>query len=458
MKALMNKYFNTLKKKLIFGISLIVFVTTLFVAFILLSQYRRISLEESEKQLIRQAEQIANIGKFNNPPHDKFFGAMRGVAEADIWIIDEQGSIVMKSQKYSLTDEILSKNKKVVTNKKTTISYDYINQYNIKILTVTTPVIENGSVIGAVLLHKDVNTIYNTYTSLILLVIISLIISAIISIALGIIFSNKITKPIDKITKTALELKNRNYKVKTNINSSDEIGKLATTIDQMSDDINNNIEEIKKLESRAKELVANVSHEFKTPLTIIRGYVSNLDEGITKPNHEIYDKIINNTITLEKLVNDLLDLSALQAGKIVLNKEEVEIKQLVNDVISSTKYLADNKNIKVKVAINNNDIKVLDYNKVKQLLTIFVDNAIKFSNNKDIELIYKDSCFEIIDKGKGIEENKLSIIFDRYYQVEKNKSGYGLGLCIAKYIADLHNIDIEIKSKKEKGTKITLKL
>ncbi len=288
---------------------------------------------------------------------------------------------------------------------------------------------------------------------------ISILISLLLSIIMGVLYSKHFTKPIKSITEVTKKISNRNYDIKTNINRLDEIGELARAIDQMTLDINENINEIKELEKRAKDLVANVSHEFKTPLTLIRGYVENLQDKTIKPTKETYEKILNNTIVLEKLVNELLDLSKFQSGNVILKKEDLELKQLVKDVIDDMKSLSKKKKIKINLIEEYKDKQIInaDYVKIRQLITIFLDNAIKYSNESStVNIIIKEKKLTISDNGIGIEKSKLEQLFERYYQVDSNSKGYGLGLCIAKYIADAHNYDIKIDSIENIGTTVDI--
>jgi hypothetical protein len=176
------------------------------------------------------------------------------------------------------------------------------------------------------------------------------------------------------------------------------------------------------------------------------------DEYLIKPK-----KIINNTKILEKLVNELLDLSKFQSGTVVLKKEPLALKQLTEDVISDMKNLAKDKKIKIKLIEEYKEKQVIeaDYVKMRQLLTIFLDNAIKYSNEEsNITMNISKDKISIIDTGIGIEKSKLEQLFERYYQVDGTKNGYGLGLCIAKYIADAHGYKILVNSVPNKGTDI----
>ena len=460
MKKFLNKIknkLNDINTQLTLGISSIVFISTFIIAIIFISQYRTLSLVQAEQSLEQQAIQLSNAAKSilspnDDRPHQIFWSSLREMTNTDLWIIDANGNLILSTNNETGKIDI-----KQLANIKTT--YIFSEHFETKTMTTVSKVVEDGQTLGFIMLHKDVNVIYSSYNTFRTLIFASLIISLIISTTLGIAYSSYFTKPIEIITKVADEIRKRNYKVQTGIVREDQIGNLAKTFDQMSVEINKNIDEITELELRAKELVANVSHEFKTPLTLIRGYSMNLKDKTIKPSDEVYNKIINNTITLEKLVNDLLDLGKYQSGKITLNKEHLDAYQLLSDVVGDMKSLANNKNIKLEIINKNKKELILnaDYTKMRQLFTIFIDNAIKYSNeNTLIKVMLKDSEIQIIDQGIGIAKNDLEQIFNRYYRIKEDEKGYGLGLCIAKYIADAHNYELEIKSIKNKGTTVKI--
>lgn len=456
---------NKVSTQLTIGISLIVFCSTLMIGLIFLSQYRQLSLKQTEVELNEKSHQLAELGNVmlsSSLPvsRDRLFNSLKGLTDSDFWIISNAGTILVSTTDTSTLGSVLNLNDSFLNKMKSEesiITYDYSSYFGTKTLTVVTPIVENNYIIGAVILHKDVNIIYKDNTYFTVLVFMSLLISLILSIVLGNLYSRYFTKPLKRVTEVANEIAKQNYDVKTGIVREDELGELAFTIDTMSSEISKNIEEIKALEGRAKELVANVSHEFKTPLTLIRGYVENLFDNTTKPSDEVYQKIINNTVTLEKLVNELLDLNKFQSGKVVLEKEPLELKQLINDVVVDMKRIAKNKKIKLKVKELYKESQIIeaDYTKIRQLITIFVDNAIKYSNEGGLVLvtILKDEII-ITDEGIGIEQSKLEQLFERYYQVDHNAKGYGLGMCIAKYIADAHKYSLEIDSVPDKGTNV----
>ncbi|MFA5271856.1 MAG: ATP-binding protein, partial [Candidatus Omnitrophota bacterium] len=210
------------------------------------------------------------------------------------------------------------------------------------------------------------------------------------------------------------------------------------------------ITEIRRLETIRSDFVANVSHELKTPLTSIKGFVETLLEGALddRENNRNFLKIIqNHAERLEGLVNDLLSLSHLESKEIILKKTKFNIKQLVEGIVSGFSSQLKKKDIEMKNELANSISLMADRDRLEQVVTNLVDNAIKFNKEKGFVRIYGEEInnkIKIIveDSGMGIPERDIPRIFERFYRVDKARSrelgGTGLGLSIVKHIIELH--------------------
>lgn len=225
------------------------------------------------------------------------------------------------------------------------------------------------------------------------------------------------------------------------------------------------ITEIRKLETVRKDFVANVSHELKTPLTSIKGFVETLLEGALddKENAKYFLKIIDeHTNRLSSLINDLLELSYLESKAVKLVVTKMNISVLVNKVISGFKVQAKNNNVKIINSLSDDLIFNVDGHKVEQVFTNLIDNAIKF-NKKDGQVkIYSEDLKQHIrivveDSGSGIPPEDIGRIFERFYRVDKMRSkemgGTGLGLAIVKHIVELHDGRVGVESIEGLGSK-----
>ncbi|MFW2488107.1 ATP-binding protein [Clostridium chromiireducens] len=228
------------------------------------------------------------------------------------------------------------------------------------------------------------------------------------------------------------------------------------------------ISEKEKLEQMRKDFISNVSHEFRTPLTVIKGNLESIVDGMTKPEHvaDTCITLIKETNRLERMVKDLLNLSKLDSGKLEIDFSELDVNMLINDTIRSLRPLIRNKQIDLELSLEGNLPTLLsDYDKLKQLLIIFLDNAIKFSENKGILIVttYADNkniYITIQDNGIGIPNDEIQYLGEKFYKADKarnaNAGGTGLGLSIAKRLAKVLKGRVSIESDLGKGTTITI--
>ena len=228
------------------------------------------------------------------------------------------------------------------------------------------------------------------------------------------------------------------------------------------------ISEKEKLEQMRKDFISNVSHEFRTPLTVIKGNLESIVDGMTKPEYiaDTCVTLIKETNRLERMVKDLLNLSKLESGKLVIDFNELDVNMLINDTIRSLKPLINNKAIDLQLSMENNLPPLFsDYDKLKELLIIFLDNAIKFSkNNGSLKVSTyvdkKNIYITIKDNGIGIPKDEIQNLGEKFYKADKARNskayGTGLGLSIAKRLVKVLNGHFSIESDLDKGTTITI--
>ncbi len=227
------------------------------------------------------------------------------------------------------------------------------------------------------------------------------------------------------------------------------------------------ISESERLDQLRKDFIANVSHEFRTPLTVIKGSIEALIDGTIDKKDDIsryLQRMLSETRSLERLVGDLLELSRLQSGKISINKEKVHIPNLIIDIITSMETIASKKGISIEFITPDNVPPVIgDYDRLRQLFVIFIDNSIKYSPDKSqitIKINMGTDEFEIFiaDQGYGIPTDELPYIWERFYKADKSRksSGTGLGLAIAKHLVQLHGGNVSLQSKIDEGTTVTI--
>lgn len=288
----------------------------------------------------------------------------------------------------------------------------------------------------------------------------SILITMVVALLIGLVLFGLLTRHLRKIVQTVEQFKDGNLQARVPKAKSDsELAVLGETFNHMAETILGNIEELKKVDSLRRELIANVSHDLRNPLAIINGYVETLQikgENISKEDREKYLKIIGaSTDKLSQLVTDLFDLSKLESGQMTLKMEKLKIQELLFD--SSLKYelLAQAKDIRIKTQICQNlPLVKADLYLMDRVIQNLLDNAVKYTPENGEILI--DACeteggvsIKIRNSGSGIPQKDLDSIFDRYYMIDKEREGIegsGLGLAIVKRILEVHGSEIEINS------------
>lgn len=282
--------------------------------------------------------------------------------------------------------------------------------------------------------------------------IIALVISSIISIFI----SKRISKPIKNIKYNAEKLALGNYDVTFKGAGYEEIDELANTLNYMAG-------ELKKTDKVRKELIANVSHDLRTPLTMIKAYsemIRDLSGDNKEKRKEHLQVIMDETDRLINLVNDMMNLSKIESGKLELNIQNINYTDLVKSMIKRIKNLNNDK-FNIELDIPDNLFSNIDKIQIEQVLYNLITNAIKHAgDDKDIKIKVsvtdKKIKTEVIDNGVGISKEDIPHIFDRYYKSDKlykrETEGSGLGLSIVKNILIAHNVDFGVKSKIGEGS------
>ena len=223
---------------------------------------------------------------------------------------------------------------------------------------------------------------------------------------------------------------------------------------------------IRNVEQIKKDFVDNVSHELRTPLAAIKGFAETMEEALEGENLKYLNIIKRNTERLINIVQDLLSLSELEEKEILLQKEEVDIKVLVENVLAIFKDTAEKKGVELKLLAEQDLPKVKgDPFKLEQMFNNLIDNAVKYTETGTISIRLKKEGKELLaevkDTGIGIPESQQSRIFERFYVVDKSRSktvgGTGLGLSIVKHIAQLHNAEVSVQSSPGIGTTFSIR-
>ena len=282
------------------------------------------------------------------------------------------------------------------------------------------------------------------------------IIVMLIALVVAFFLARRISKPIVQMKNEANKLAMGDYDAKFETNSFSEINDLASTLDDAT-------QKLSKVNDLRKDLVANVSHDIKTPLTMIKAYAEMIKdisgEDPIKRNEHL-DVIIQETEYLDKLVSDMSELSKLQSGIIELNLDNFDLKKCVDNVVLLLSNAIKEKNINLVLDLDDCFV-YADEIKISQVIYNYLSNALKYSddNTKITVRLRNDEDkirLEVIDQGSGIPQESLPYIWDRYYKIDKNfnrsVSSTGLGLAIAKAILEAHKAKYGVESKLDEGS------
>lgn len=269
-----------------------------------------------------------------------------------------------------------------------------------------------------------------------------------------------LTKNLRKVINTVRRFEKGDHLARIQVNSRTEIAALASTFNSMADTILRNIEELKQVDHLRRELIANVSHDIRTPISVMHGYAETLlikaDTLDVDKKEEYLNIILKSANRLKRLVADLFELSKLEAGQVNPKPELFSLTDLLQDISQKYRLLAQDRNIVLQTIITTRLPAVYaDIAMIERVLQNLIDNALKHTPEQGQVSITLDPHqnhveITVANTGEGIPEDKVDKIFDRYYKEQKSNlhEGTGLGLAIVKNILQIHNTDIRVASEK----------
>lgn len=389
------------------------------------------------------------------------------IALGDVWVVDSDGSFITRQNSTLSVQELPSDAETLIQEAlegRTVYSEEFSNFLEMKTLTIGTPIFgKSGDILGVVLVHSPISGMAEATLDGIVLLVLSVAIALAISVLVSWLLSRKFTQPLHRMNLAANRMKSGDYLARTDIVQQDEIGMLAGTLDELAQRLEDASHESEEFEQMRRDFISTISHELRTPVTVLRGSLEALRDGVIKDPvqvEEYYQQMLAESIQLQHLVNDLLELSRLQNTQFNIEKEPLDLNALLGDLYRSVQYLCEKKGVFVHLHLPKEPTIVLgDYTRLRQMLLAVADNAIKFTpSKKNISIsLAQHSPFaylDIQDEGGGIPPAELPYIFDKFHREKSstNHSGTGLGLAIVKSIADRHNIKIEVQSNEGQGS------
>lgn len=462
---------------------LVLFITSLLLIFSLIMGlsftvlFNRHMVDFHRDDMARRAETIAStfseyLGTSSgNGGHGMGMSRMRGfmpylqviddIAMGDVWIVDENEEFILMGRNSQINyRELPAAASDVIESAmegEVSFSEDFSEVLGVRTLTVGAPVPGDTDTQAVVLLHAPIGGMETVTASGLRIFGISSLVALILSSLLTVLLSMKFVRPLKKMTLAASRLSEGDYTAKTDIHQNDEIGDLARTLDTLSERLEEASLESERLEQSRRDFISSISHELRTPVTVLRGSLEALKDKVIKDPKQVdeyHKQMLLEILALQRLVDDLLSLTKLQNPDFKMQMENLNLSEVLTDVVRSMGTVAKEKAISIEYT---NPYEFLsyhgDYGRIRQMIMAVMDNAVKFSRPSS-KVSVRVSCMDdecrvmVEDKGQGIQKEDLDRIFERFYRHKgaETFTGTGLGLSIVKEIADRHNIHIDVTS------------
>ena len=389
---------------------------------------------------------------------------MRLYLDASLWFVDSTGTMITSSNiENTSAPEAIEEFNPAEIGGNQYISGTYHGYFDEDVITVMSPVTEGFFTKGYLLIHSPAENIDLRCRAVMLPVYISLGVIYLLSFIflLGVHFI--VYRPVKKISEAARQYALGNLDYEIPVTAHDEVGYLSASLNYMA-------AQLKDMDDYQKKIVANVSHDFRSPLTSIKGYVEAMADGTIPP--EIYGKYLNiilfETERLTDLTSDLLTLNEFDTKELLLSKAEFDIQDVIKKTAASFEAVCTPKHISIELLLMPGTVRVYaDRRKIQQVLYNLIDNAVKFSENGssvtvEVTLKNEKAFISVKDHGVGIPKKDLNKIWERFYKSDlsrgKDKKGTGLGLSIVKEVIQAHNEHINVISTEGVGTEFIFSL
>ena len=475
---------------------LILIVSFGFLIFFISFFTRRSLISEKKTTLTNESTLIASqavsnymAGKLTAAELATLFDYYSETLKSDIWYVDESGKIIATSGYFDdntsakastatsdrptiaiqkkLPRSIYNLAPKYDIHKNTSEVSDFHGVYSDDVISVNAPIVldyydtKTGKTTrvnsGALIIHSDTEDINSMLKNIYSISFIPCLVIIIIAFALLQIISHKVLRPIKKLAEVAQEYSRGDFDVQTEIDSDDEIGQLASSMEYMAS-------ELSQLEEYRHEFISNISHDFRSPLTSIKGYVTAMQDGTIPPEKQsrYLGIVLDETNRLTKLTQGLLDLNRLEIYGPYMNLTDFDFIDIVRTTLNTFEIKCIDKNI--AIFLNNHaeqTIVTADKTKIQQVVYNLLDNAIKFTpSGKHIYMTINEKGEKLLvsvrDEGIGMSEETQKKIWTRFYKDDtsrgKDKAGTGLGLAITKEIIKAHNETITVTSTEGVGS------
>ena len=414
----------------------------------------------AESELVRHNITSTNVESVQNT-----LSLAANYPDTIIWIINSNGQIILSTRKDISPDHPndLDGFDPASWGSNYYQIGDFYGYFHDSRLSTIAPITEHLNIRGYVAVHYLMSDLYQSRSSLLWIIQLLFVITYLMTAVLFLFYSFYIRKPLYAITKGASEFANGNLSYQIPVKSENELGYLASNLNYMADKLNRNGE-------YQRQFISNISHDFRSPLTSIKGYVEAMIDGtIPVEMQEKYLKIISyEAERLEKLTRGLLTLNELDIHKRMLNIQDFDINQTIKSTAASFEGTCTTRQILLELILSGQTLYAhADLEQIQQVLYNLLSNAIKFSPDHStitIETTEKNGKIfvSVKDHGIGIPKSSLNRIWERFYKIDrsrgKDQKGTGLGLAIVKEIISAHGQHINVISTEGVGTEFIFTL
>ncbi|MCB9290867.1 MAG: HAMP domain-containing histidine kinase [Lewinellaceae bacterium] len=462
--------------------TLLLVLALLGVGYLLITSYtaRRYLQEVNQRlyggiarQLVKETQPLVNGQPDTAATHDIMHSMMVINPSVEVYLLDTEGEIidyVVPNKSVKLERVSLGPVRKFISSEgQAFVLGDDPKNPEVKNAFSAAPIIEDGKLTGYayIILASEEQAAVTSHlfgSYMLKLGADMFFMALVIALAIGLIAIGLITRNLRRIVERVRRFKEGDYNVRIPEKDKGELALLADTFNEMADKIEENIKQLKSMDRLRQELIANVSHDLRTPLALVQGYIETLlmkeDSLQPEERRKYLEIVLDSSEKLSRLVAQLFEYSKLETDQIQPEKEPFLLSELAQDVFVKYQILAREKNIEIRLdAPPELPLVFADVALVERVLQNLMDNALKFTppgGSVAIQLKNRPKGVEIriSDTGPGIPESEQSHIFERYRKstsVENKKVGTGLGLAIVKKILEIHNAAIQVQSKPGQG-------
>ncbi|MFL0195138.1 ATP-binding protein [Clostridium sp. WILCCON 0269] len=454
--------------KLVAAFTAIIIVSFVMTAAFLSYWFESYYFEQRKSELLKESQFIKYKalqyleGDVTSDEINETLAYIGNYLSADIWLVDNYGFVysVSKSEHKELTStpkQIVTKDLEDLRENKTVDKTEsYSDIFVAPVHTFEIPIFSKGVFKGAIIMHTSINELKEPLKRVYEIIWVSAVFAIVICCVVIYYLSQRIIiHPLKKINYVADKISKGEVEKRVYIDSNDEIGELGKSFNSMADSL-------EQVEKNRRQFISNVSHEIRSPLTSIKGFIGGMIDGVIPGEKQNYYLSVtySEIQRLTRLVNDLLDLSAIEAGQFKLRIEKLDINEIIRLCVIKFETKIKDKRLKVDVVMENNKLYVAaDRDRINQVVTNLIDNAVKYVNEGgNIKISTKTkgekAFISVYNDGAGIPELELKHIWDRFYKLDKSRTSKvstGLGLSIVRSILTQLGEDIWVENKESGG-------